>query len=177
MFKSFGTDAIFPPKKKLVITCGIDTDPESLRNHFSNTTLFPGANPDSATTCAYPYLVDNINDSINLIHSIGQGLTPGTHDDLYKLTATYTDTKPNQICGDIGYKFVRTWHVINWCNNESLPEMHQVIKVVDEEAPKFTIPTIIPIGMTDPWTCKGEIMIPPPRNGTERNATERNGTK
>ncbi|MFT4566301.1 MAG: hypothetical protein ACI9FN_001256, partial [Saprospiraceae bacterium] len=162
LFKSFGTDAIFPPKKKLVVTCGIDTDPESLRNHFSNTTLFPGANPDSATTCAYPYLLDNINDSISLIHFIGQGLTPGTHDDLCKLTATYTDTNPSRICGDIGYKFVRSWHVIDWCNNQSLPEMHQVIEVVDEEDPEFTIPDSIPIGMTDPWTCKGEIMIPPP---------------
>jgi len=162
VFRSFGTDAIFPPKKKLVITCGIDTDPESLRNHFSNTTLFPGANPDSATACVYPYLVDNINDSLSLIHSIGQGLTPGTHDDLCKITATYTDTNPNRICGDIGYKFVRSWHVIDWCTNESLPEMHQVIKVVDEEAPEFTIPDSIPLGMTDPWTCKGGIMIPPP---------------
>lgn len=162
VFKSFGVEAIFPPKKKIVLTCGIATDPESLRNHFSNTQLFPGTNPDSAIACAYPYLVDQINDSLNLIHSIGQGLTPGTHDDLCKLTATYTDTNPIQICGDVGYKFVRSWHVIDWCNNESIPEMHQVIKVVDDEAPGFSIPDSIPVGATDPWTCKGAVMVPPP---------------
>ncbi len=54
-FESITQEQILAPKSKVIVNCGTDTDPESLREYFSNTTDFPDAHPDSAIACSYPY--------------------------------------------------------------------------------------------------------------------------
>ena len=170
LFEGVGIDAVFPPKKKIVVECGTDIDPESLRNYFSNKTLFPSATPDSGIVAAYPFLRDTISGDTILFHEVGRGLTPGSQDDLCKLTATHTDMSPIEICGTKSYKFVRRWDILEWCDNET-KEYFQVIKLMDTTDPYFEIPDTIPAGMTDPWTCEGDIMVPTPDSLSDNCST------
>jgi len=158
LFEGVGIDAVFPPKKKIVVECGTNTDPESLRNFFSNEVLFPNATRDSGVIAAFPYLRDTLAGDTILFNEVGLGLTPGTQDDLCKLTATHTDMRRVVICGTTGYKFVRRWDILDWCSNTT-KDYFQVIKVMDTTDPYFEIPDTIPAGMTDPWTCEGDIMF------------------
>jgi|GEM_PF-2541908 len=162
-FKRVGAESIIPPSNKVVVTCGIDTDPKSLRDYFSNPEFFSNPNLDTALVRAYPTLPDTIQDYGIVLREIGKGInTPGSSDALCKVTATYTDTPIIPQCGDIGYKFVRSWHVIDWCTNATLPPLTQIIKVMDNEAPHFNIQDTISISSTNPWSCDSDIIVPAP---------------
>ncbi len=54
-FTPIDSSDIFSPKSKVVVECGIDTDPESLRNYFSDISYFENPSLDSAIFCSYPY--------------------------------------------------------------------------------------------------------------------------
>lgn len=56
LFEGIDTSAILPPKSKVIVECGIDTDPQSLRNYFSDTSYFDNPNLDSAVICSYPHV-------------------------------------------------------------------------------------------------------------------------
>lgn len=162
IFKNIGVGAIMPPSNKVVVTCGIDTDPQSLRNYFSDTTFFDNPNPDSALVNSYPSLVDTLPGGGLVFSKIGDGLSGDTNDAYCKMTAGYTDSPTIPFCEDIGYKFVRTWHVIDWCTNETLPPLTQIIKVMDNEAPTFMLADTIAISSTDPWSCDVDIIAVSP---------------
>ncbi|MEL6390858.1 MAG: T9SS type A sorting domain-containing protein [Bacteroidota bacterium] len=162
LFESEGVEAVFPPKKRVVVECGTDIDPESLRNYFSDTTRFSNATADTGICYAYPFLQDTINMDTIVFQEIGRGLITGSNDDLCKLTATATDVVDSiSVCGSIGYKVVRRWDVLDWCDNETR-QFFQVIKVEDSSAPFFEIPDTITASATDPWKCTGEIFIAAP---------------
>ncbi len=162
IFKNIGVSAIMPPSNKVVVTCGIDTDPQSLRNYFSDTTYFNNPNKDTALVRSYPSLVDTLPGGSLVLSKIGEGLSGNTNDAYCKLTASFTDSPTIPFCGDIGYKFVRTWHVIDWCTNETLPPLTQIIKVMDNEAPTFMLNDTIAISSTDPWSCDVDIIAVSP---------------
>lgn len=162
LFKRVGLSTIMPPKNLVIVSCGIDTDPESLRNHFSDTSIYVNPNLDSALRVAYPTIADTLASGIINFRQIGAGLTGGTNDDFCKITGTYTDTPIIPDCENIGYKFVRTWHILDWCSKDALPPITQIIKVKDTVAPKFEIQDTIGSSSTNPWTCDSEFVVPAP---------------
>lgn len=161
LFKPVDFSKIHPPKNKITLECGTSTHPDSLRKFFSNKVLFPNTHPDSVIRCLYPHIIEFIPGIGTLTHIIGEGLSPGTNDDLCKLTASYTETEKIFTCKH-SYKFVRSWHVIDWCTNRTLPPMNQIIKVQDTIAPFFYIKDTIPAVSTDPWYCLKDLKVPPP---------------
>lgn len=56
------------------------------------------------------------------------------------LGVTYADGSPTITCAN-GYKFVRTYSVIDWCEPDSIVRFAQVVEVGDQEAPEFSGPT------------------------------------
>ncbi|MBK9727825.1 MAG: hypothetical protein IPO86_06885 [Saprospiraceae bacterium] len=74
------------------------------------------------------------------------------------LTATYTDLKIN-VCGAT-FKVLRRWVILNWCTGR-ITEYNQIIKVVDDEAPKFRCPKDLTIGMKL-YACESDGKLPIP---------------
>ncbi len=161
-FEAADATTIHPPKKIVMVPCGTDIKPESLRKFFSDTSIFSNPNLDSAITYAYPFLTDTIPGMGVVIQKIGAGLQPGTPDDLCKTTATYTDSPKIDVCEPYSYKLVRTWHVLNWCTNEVIPPIYQTIKVIDTLPPGLTVKDTIPAVSTNPWVCNADIIVPAP---------------
>ena len=161
-FEALGVDAIIPPSDIVTVTCGIDTDPESLRNYFSDTTFFPNPNLDTALVRSYPTLPDTIPGHGIVLSRIGQGLVPNSVDNYCQVTASYSDSPIIPHCGDLGYKFVRTWHIIDWCKNETIPALTQIIKVMDQEDPSFTISDTLAMSSTSTHSCNTDIIVPAP---------------
>ncbi len=56
------------------------------------------------------------------------------------LGVTYSDGNPTITCL-YGYKFVRTYTVIDWCEPDSISRFAQIVEVGDQEAPAFSGPT------------------------------------
>ncbi len=161
-FEAADITTVHPPKKIVIVPCGTDIDPMSLRNHLSDTTIYNNPHPDSALVCAYPFIADTISSSHVVIQAIGAGLNTGTPDDLCRTIASYTDSPVFPVCEPYSYKIVRTWHILNWCTNVSLPVFHQTIKVVDTIGPGLIVKdTIQGVGI-DPWTCAGNVIVPAP---------------
>lgn len=58
------------------------------------------------------------------------------------------------------HKVVRTWSIIDWCQEETR-NCTQVFEVRDDEAPEFTLmQDSLKIGI-DPWQCTATLFIPP----------------
>ncbi len=58
------------------------------------------------------------------------------------------------------HKVVRTWSIIDWCQEET-KHCTQVFEVRDDEAPEFTLMSdSLTIGI-DPWQCTATLFIPP----------------
>ncbi len=74
-----------------------------------------------------------------------------------ELAAAYTDqTAP--IC-DGTYKILRTWTVVDWCNNMTKSSL-QIIKIVDDKPPIFACPADMTAN-TDPSFCSAAVNFPP----------------
>ncbi len=99
---------------------------------------------------------------------IGKHLRKGSLSDRCKITSTFKDSPKIPICGPdndpTSYKFVRSWYIINWCTNEAINDIHQIIKVVDTIPPMYSVPDTLPLVSTDPWTCVRNVGIPAPVN-------------
>lgn len=165
LFKSADASIVFAPKSKVIVNCGTSTDPESLRNYFSDTLNFTNPNLDSAIICSYPYARDTRPGFDTIYNPIG---VRGSAVEKYcKLLSAYTDTDkiyPEKDCPD-SYKFVRTWKVIGWCEGTTR-SYTQIIAVMDNEAPKFAINDTLKMGNTNPWTCLADIAVPGPIDST-----------
>ncbi|MBK6572142.1 MAG: hypothetical protein IPG21_06680 [Saprospiraceae bacterium] len=61
------------------------------------------------------------------------------------------------------YKLLRRWLIIDWCDPNNRVNFIQLIKVVDESAPKVICPTTITIS-TNPTTCTGSYILPVPQD-------------
>ncbi|HJW30014.1 MAG TPA: HYR domain-containing protein, partial [Saprospiraceae bacterium] len=67
--------------------------------------------------------------------------------------------KPINDCGN-GEKIVRTWTILNWCN-QTTKKCNQVIKLSDDQAPEITCPGDFTVG-TDFWYCYSSVSVPKP---------------
>lgn len=103
-----------------------------------------------------------------------------------KINTSFTDTRID-ICPK-SFKVLRAWTVLDWCNGQVMSR-HQVIKVVDEDAPIVICPADItgspladmfddPEGKglagiitTDPYTCSGSWNVRPPVSINDCNET------
>ena len=56
-------------------------------------------------------------------------------------------------------KVLRVWTVFDWCNSEFF-DYNQVIKVVDDIAPRLEVSPIA--ASVDPWECSADILLPHP---------------
>ncbi|MEM6964337.1 MAG: HYR domain-containing protein, partial [Bacteroidota bacterium] len=56
------------------------------------------------------------------------------------------------------YKVVRTWTLVDWCNNETREEI-QIIKVEDSTGPNLVCPADLTIGTTSN-ACSGNVILP-----------------
>ncbi len=74
------------------------------------------------------------------------------------LTASYTDLKI-PICGN-AFKVLRRWIILDWCSGK-IVEHNQIIKVVDDTAPKFDCPADMTMGM-EVYTCGSYGKLPVP---------------
>ena len=157
LFEAIGMDSIFPPKTTVRVPCGVDTHPDSLFDYLSNTL----PDPDSAIICVYPYIVDTIPGVDTIYAPLGVGFGNTGASSYCKIATSYADTWPTVVCGE-SVKFVRTWTIIDWCNDNAIYRYPQIIKVEDDEAPTFTIPDTLEILITNPWVCGEDVMIPPP---------------
>jgi len=155
-------DAVVPPSDRVEVTCGIETDPMSLREFFSDTSFFPNPNLDTALVRAYPTITATVPGFGTTLSIIGEGRNGSLTDNFCQLNASFSDSPLIPICEGIGYKFVRTWNIIDWCNNEALPRLTQIIKVSDNEAPMFMIPDTIANVSTSSYACTADIILPAP---------------
>lgn len=57
------------------------------------------------------------------------------------LAATYSDSERIDVCEN-GYKFTRTWKVLDWCDAPNTIMFTQLIKIGDDEAPMVTAPEV-----------------------------------
>ncbi len=74
------------------------------------------------------------------------------------LAASYHDAPIADLCGG-GYKVIRTWTVVDWCNSESTLKT-QIIKVEDSEAPTFDCPVYEDvIAETTQGLCEADVTI------------------
>ncbi len=181
-FNPIDSSDILSPKSKVIVECGIETDPESLRNYFSDTTYFTNPDVDSAIFCSYPSIeIDSVNryDSTLITVQLDKdssyymkfklprfrpvGPRKTGVEQFCKVFATYSDTDkiiPDDGCPN-SYKFVRTWKLLNWCTGEVRDET-QIIAVMDNDAPIFEAPNTIPMVSTDPWFCSARVEVPNP---------------
>ena len=161
-FEPANIDSIIPPSDRVEVTCGIDTDPLSLRDYFSDTSFFSNPNLDTALVRAYPSISTMIPGFGSALTVIGEGRSGNSTDNFCQVNASYTDSPMIPGCGGIGFKFVRTWNIIDWCSNETLPNVTQIIKVSDTEGPRFMIPDTIVNVSTRSDACFADIIVPAP---------------
>lgn len=172
-FDAIDNTDILSPESRVIVECGIDIDPESLRNYFSDTSYFTNPNLNTAVKNSFPYTIDNVGGQI-----VNRPISLETTDvqQYCKIVATYTDT--DRIIPDVNcphaYKIVRTWKILDWCNKTTRNET-QIIAVMDNEAPEFETNDTIPMSTTNPWTCVSDLVVPSPIDSTIiDNCTDKN---
>ncbi len=161
-FESANVDAVVPPSDRVEVTCGIDTDPMSLREYFSDTAFFSNPNLDTAIVRSYPSIAATVPGFGTTLSIIGEGLSGNSTDNFCQLNAGYTDSPLIPTCEGIGYKFVRTWNIIDWCNNGTLPRLTQIIKVSDTEGPMCIVRDTIANVSTSAHACSADVIVPAP---------------
>jgi subtilisin-like proprotein convertase family protein len=78
------------------------------------------------------------------------------------LTLSYEDIR-HDVCAN-GYKILRRWTIINWCNAQVVNH-NQIIKVLDKEAPMLLCPSELINNQTvstDPYACTATVRLPAP---------------
>ena len=74
------------------------------------------------------------------------------------LSSTYTDAIAPLCSGS--YKIIRTWTVLDWCNNNQSATHVQVIEVLDHTPPVVTAPIDFTIS-TSAQNCTADVLMPP----------------
>lgn len=60
------------------------------------------------------------------------------------------------------YKILREWTVLEWCQSEVVKHT-QIIKVIDQEGPAITCPSILAPISTNVNSCEGYVVLPAPK--------------
>ena len=102
-------------------------------------------------------------------HYYIQGIRPdGPHaqpiiDGKCNILVSFVDT-PLDACApgcNGNSKVLRTWTILDWCTTEFF-EYNQVIKVIDDIAPRLVVAPIVE--SVDPWKCAADVLLPHPEH-------------
>jgi len=155
-------DLLLPPAL-IVLPCGNGTSPYDIVAYFDNplTTDIP-----LSANCTLDVIERNEGHPFGFPHYFQRGCDGNKHpqivdNNVCNIYATYAD-QIIEACGagcDGNVKVIRTWTLLDWCTNETVP-FTQLIKAVDNDGPTFFVKDITV--STDPWGCEANIEIPAP---------------
>jgi len=155
-------DILLPPAL-IELPCGNGTSPDDIVAFFDNplTTDIP-----LSATCTLDVVERNEGHPFGYPHYLQVGCDNVKHpqivdNNVCNIYATFVDQEI-PACGpgcDGNVKVIRTWTLLDWCTNETVPYT-QLIKAVDNEGPTFILKDITV--STDPWGCEANIDIPQP---------------
>ncbi len=138
---SLTLDDVTPPSKTVHLPCASGTDTEDIFNYFA-----PLVGPADALGRAYPTVNGEMIDN--------QG---GCN-----IVATHTDSE-TLVCGDDcpkSKKVLRTWSLIDWCNDDSRDYV-QIISSKDVEEPTIVVDDFTK--SVNPWNCEADFYLPEPK--------------
>ena len=84
------------------------------------------------------------------------GGVPITSGSICELAISYTD-QTFDICGNGGYKIIRTWTAVDWCSSDFILDA-QVINIMDTTAPNINCPSDLIVGTNN--NCGGIVIFP-----------------
>ncbi|MDF1698148.1 MAG: T9SS type A sorting domain-containing protein [Saprospiraceae bacterium] len=155
-------DILLPPAL-IELPCGNGTSPDDIVAYFDNplTTDIP-----LGPFCNLDVIERNEGHAFGYPHYLQRGCDGGKHPQIVdnsvcNIYATYADQEI-PACGvgcDGNVKVIRTWTLLDWCTNETVPYT-QLIKAVDNNGPTFIVKDVTV--STDPWGCEANIDIPQP---------------
>ncbi len=156
------TDLLLPPAL-IELPCGNGTSPDDIVAFFDNplTTDIP-----LSANCTLDVIERNEGHPFGYPYFLQIGCDGNEHpqivnNNVCSIYATYDDQEI-PACGaecNGNVKVIRTWTLLDWCTNETVPFV-QLIKAVDDEGPTFIVQDITV--STDPWGCEANIEIPQP---------------
>lgn len=75
---------------------------------------------------------------------------------------TYSDQKL-AICGELSYKVLRDWSILDWCSGSTFPTYTQIIKVIDNQPPVIVAPEDgLEIETNNGFDCTADWNVVPP---------------
>jgi len=161
--ENIGIADILLPPALIELPCGNGTSPYDIEAFFDNplTTDIP-----LSATCLLDVVERNEGIPFGWPHYNQRGCDGNKHpqrvdNSVCNIYATYVDQEI-PACGpgcDGNVKVIRTWTLLDWCTNETVPYT-QLIKAVDNEGPTFIVKDVTV--STDPWGCEANIEIPQP---------------
>jgi len=159
---TIGVDDITAPISPIDLPCGTGTSPEDIATFFDD----PSTN--DITNCDVDVIEKNEGIAYGYFNYPSTGCdgnvyTQPVDNNVCSLYSTYSDQElPACEPGCSGnVKVIRTWSVIDWCNQSDLPlTFIQIIKNVDTEAPQveaegFSV-------SVNPWNCEADFSLPAP---------------
>ena len=159
---TIGVDDITAPISPIDLPCGTGTSPEDIATFFDD----PSTN--DITNCDVDVIENNEGIAYGYFNYPSTGCdgnvyTQPVDNNVCSLYSTYSDQElPACEPGCSGnVKVIRTWSVIDWCNQSDLPlTFIQIIKNVDTEAPQveaegFSV-------SVNPWNCQADFSLPAP---------------
>jgi len=163
--RNIGVDELTLPPALVELPCGSGTSPEDIAAFYDNPlTRDIAYNPPS---CSIEGVVENHEGwpfayPTYLQLGCDGALHPQKVDNnVCSLFATYTDQEIDA-CGvgcNGNVKVIRSWTILDWCDNSTTPYT-QLIKAVDDEGPTFFVKDIAV--STDPWGCEANVEIDQP---------------
>jgi subtilisin-like proprotein convertase family protein len=161
--ESIGIEDILLPPALIELTCGSGTSPDDIVDFFDNpmtTDIQPSAN------CTLDVVERNEGHMFGYPHYMQVGCDGAKHaqivdNNVCNIYATFADQEI-PACGvgcNGNVKVIRTWTLLDWCTNETVP-FTQLIKAVDNEGPTFELMDVTV--STDPWGCEANIEVPQP---------------
>jgi len=159
---TIGVDDITAPISPIDLPCGTGTSPEDI------VTFFDDPSTNDITNCDVDVIEKNEGIAYGYFNYPSTGCdgnvyTQPVDNNVCSLYSTYSDQElPACEPGCSGnVKVIRTWSVIDWCNQSDAPlTFIQIIKNVDTEAPQveaegFSV-------SVNPWNCQADFSLPAP---------------
>jgi len=144
-----------------------DTQFVVLEEFFRDTTVF-NEDGEWELVTIQEKIVDTIVSQIEVPNGLAINPIVAITDQTCNILVSFADT-PFEACGS-SFKVVRTWTLVDWCDNAIERSLNQNIEVVDTEAPSIirtTNETTIIIDQLpevqvgiDPWVCTATVRLP-----------------
>jgi hypothetical protein len=161
--ENIGVEDILLPPSLVLLPCGNGTSPNDIVAFFDNplTTDIP-----LSATCQLDVVENNEGYAYGWPYYMQLGCNGALHpqkvdNNVCSIYATWSD-QVIPACGpgcNGNVKVIRTWTLLDWCTQQTLPYV-QLIKAVDDEGPTFIVKDVTV--STDPWGCEASINIPQP---------------